>query len=111
MIAERIIWQLEAAPIQEQMKRRDRDAYPPEREVLDKKPDDDETVDDVLRALDDLSTCRQFIQGFGLGPIPILAIWSYWERRGLDPVAVQILTHATLEGDRVYLAEKAKSKS
>lgn len=100
MIEARIAWECEAAPVLDQLRIRKRDPVAKEREILDRRPPGDDTVDDVVRALGELGTCRQV--GFGLGPIPITAVWEYWRLKGYDEVAVDLLTGAVLRGDRVY---------
>lgn len=106
MIEARIAWEFESAPVREQLQRRQRNPVPFEAEILARRPAHDELVDDVMQAISDLGTERSI--GMALGPIPITAVWSYWERRGLDAAAVQIMTSATLQGDRAYLATYAK---
>ena len=108
MIEERLAWEFESAPIREQLRLRNRPPVPFERDILEREPPFDETVYDLLRALDELGTCRT--HGLDISAIPITAVWSYWERKGYDPVTVEILTSATLAGDRKYLALRAAKK-
>jgi len=108
MTEERVAWECEAAPVLEQLRVRKRAPVAMEREILDRRPLYDDTVEDVMRAIHELGTCRQV--GFAsLGPIPITVVWDYWRRKGVDDVASEILTAAVLRGDRVYREKWSKS--
>ncbi len=107
MMAERLEWEHEAAPILEQLRLRKRETKPFEKEVLDRRPPHDEAVDLGMRALFDLSTCRPV--GMGIGPIPITAMWLWCSHEGLDADATAILARALRHADGVYLGLKGKS--
>lgn len=109
MITERLEWEFESAPVREQLRLRARKPLPFEQEILDRCPDYDEVVADVLRALNDLDTCRPV--GLAIGPIPITAVWQYLDRQGYDRGASAILSRAILDADRVSLALRAKKKA
>jgi hypothetical protein len=114
MTADRIAWGFESDPIREQIRIRTARAgdapirlHDFERRVLASSPPYNETASDVLRALDDLATCRP--EGFaGPGRIPITVIWEYLARKGYDSAATEILTRAILDADRVYLEQREK---
>jgi hypothetical protein len=54
----------------------------------------------------DLSTCRQV--GFGIGPIPLTAIWEYADRKGLDEGETDDLVDYMREMDGEYVKYKSK---
>lgn len=117
MTAERIAWEFASAPVREQLRIRSIKTpagqrvkvYPFEREILDKRPRPDEAVEAIVQALEDLGTCRPV--GMAIGRIPITAIWTYWERRGYRAHVVEVMTHATLRADAIYLAEHSKRRT
>ncbi len=109
MMAERLEWEMEAAPILEQLQLRKRKPLPFEQDVLARRPPDDEAVELGMRAFKSVATERPV--GMGFGQIPVTAIWQWCDREGLDPDAAQIMTRAILYSDGVYVARRERAKS
>lgn len=54
-----------------------------------------------MRAFWQLSTERQI--GFSVGPIPVSKIEEFGEKRGYDPITLDIFRHLIREVDAAYL--------
>lgn len=105
MILAHLDWQTEAAPILNQMRIRDRAAYPSELEVFGRKPQSDAATTIGIKAWGAVSSCRQI--GFGIGPIPQDAIDNWCDRHIKDPIAADFLDGALRYVDNVVLEREA----
>lgn len=103
MMVERLRWEQEAAPVLEQLRLRDRDPVPWEREILDREPEVDQVVAFALVAFDELQTTRGF---YGWIPVPEVRRWC--REHGLDWTATEILTRAIHHADKWVVSEQAK---
>lgn len=108
MIAARLAWEDEAAPIREQLSLKPRMPWPQELAVFERKPPDDPTIDLALVAFQRLGTERQL--GFGVGPIPVTAIEAWATRRFADPLVAEFFVEALLVADREWLVAAAKKR-
>ena len=112
MIAARLAWEEEAAPIRRQLDLRKREPNDSEREVLARRPDSDVAVEIAFKAWREVTTERQI--GMIVGPIPASAIDRLCDRWGLDRDANEVLKAALLFVDDKLMAKahaKAKNPS
>ena len=113
MIWAHLVWHDEAAPIQQQIGRRERGGKPreltnAEAEVMGRQPETDEATANGLRAWNAVSTCRQI--GWGIGPIPQSAIDDWCDRRGLDLDAADFLSDALRYVDNLVLERESAKR-
>lgn len=105
MIAARLAWEDEAAPLIENLQRFNVPANAKEIEVLEREPHVDTMLAFALVAYREVATCRQI--GFGVGPIPVTAIDAYFDRQvdreGLDRDLGDHLKQALLYADAEWL--------
>jgi hypothetical protein len=67
----------------------------------EEEPDYPPGLDFYMRAFWQLSTERQI--GFSVGPIPVSKIEEFGEKRGYDPITLDIFRHLIREVDAAYL--------
>lgn len=116
MIAERLAWEFESAPIREQLRLRSKGLRPHEQpkvldfeiEILDKRPPDNQLAEEILQALRDLGTERPV--GFAMGRIPISAIRAHFDRQGRSRESTDVMTRLVLDADAFFLAKHAEKE-
>lgn len=105
MIAARLAWEDEAAPLIEQLQRFAVAPNAKELAVLSAEPPLDAFLAAALHMFRELGTCRQL--GWSVGPIPVTAIDTYVDRRVdrglLDPSVADLMKQTLLCTDGEWL--------
>lgn len=108
MILAYLDWSEEAAEPLRQMRIRQREAYPSEQEILDRRPSLSADVAMGLKAWEAASSCRSV--GWGIGPVPQNAIDAWCDRHGLSFEAADFLSDAIRYVDGVVLSREAAKR-